>query len=141
GRVEDGGWRLPPLPAGRRAGLTLSAAAVLGGRLAPARVAGALVLVGGCAPELGGLRATIHDALTPSVQIQSDAVRQILAGRVPRAVEPAAIIGLGLVGALGAVAIAAGAPPPPPLGAPRIVAVVSPPPVAPLPPPPVGDTP
>jgi len=123
---QDGLLRLAPYPAGRRAALTLSAAEVLGGRFNPERVAGAIVLVGGSAPELGGsLRATIHDALTPSVQIQSDAVRQIMAGRVPRAVEPAAIIGLGLVGALGAVAIAAGAALTPLIGAVSIVAMIA----------------
>ena len=43
------------------------------------------MLVGGSAPELGGLRATATDPLTPSVHIQADAIEQMLAGRFPRA--------------------------------------------------------
>ena len=47
------------------------------------RLVGALVLLGGSAPELGGLRKNRGPA-DASVQIQADAVEQLLAGRVPR---------------------------------------------------------
>ena len=57
------------------------------------------------------------DPLTPSVQIQAHAARQILAGRAPRPLAPGAASGLGSVVALGAVAIAAGVAFPPLLGA------------------------
>src|SRR5712671_5001036 len=81
---RDALLRLVPVAAWRRVARTLSAVDVLEGRADGGRLAGALVLLGGSAPELGGLRKTPADPLTPSVQIQADAVEQFLAGRVPR---------------------------------------------------------
>ena len=66
-------------PRARSARLTSSPARQL------RRLAGAFVLVGSSAPETGGLRQTATDPLTPSVQVQADAVRQILSGRAPPA--------------------------------------------------------
>lgn len=45
---------------------------------------GALVLIGGSAPALGGLRIAQDDALVPAVTIQARALAQVLAGIVPR---------------------------------------------------------
>lgn len=115
--TDDALLRLAPLGVDRPAASTYSAADVLAGTLDARRLAGAIVLIGGSAPELGGLRNTAMDPLTPSVQIQAHAARQILAGRVPRPLAPGAASGLGSVVALGAVAIAAGVAFPPLLGA------------------------
>ena len=101
--------RLAPLSADRAAASTYSAADVLAGNLDAQRLAGTIVLIGGSAPELGGLRGTAMDPLTPSVQIQAHAVRMMLAGRVPRPLVPGAASGIASVVALGVVAIAAGA--------------------------------
>src|ERR1700730_16984619 len=68
--------------------------------------------LGGSAPELGRLRKTPSDPLTPSVQIQADAVEQLLAGRVPRTpasapiVQPLTVLVIGMLAVvLGAVKI------------------------------------
>lgn len=88
---------------------TYSASDVLAGGLGARQLSGAIVLVGSSAPELGGLRTTATDPLTPSVQIHSHAVQQILAGWAPRPLAPGFDVGLAAVGALGVIAIAAGA--------------------------------
>jgi adenylate cyclase len=99
----DGLLRLVPVAAWRRVARTLSAVNVLEGRADGGRLAGALVLLGGSAPELGGLRKTPTDPLTPSVQIQADAVEQLLAGRAPRTpagapiVQPLTILVMGML--------------------------------------------
>src|SRR5258705_3651107 len=80
---RDALLRLVPVAAWRRVARTLSAVDVLEGRADRGRLAGALVLLGGSAPELGGLRQTPAAPLTPSVQIQEDTVVQLLARRVP----------------------------------------------------------
>lgn len=70
------------------------------------RLSGAIAMIGSSAPELGGLRETPGDPLTPSVEIQAGAVRQILSGRVPLAVpaglEFALLIAMGLAALLAA---------------------------------------
>jgi len=81
------------------------------------RLTGAAVVVGGSAPELGGLRKTPTDPLTPDTQIQADAVEQILAGRAPREFTNAAIVGLSAINILGLVMLIAGAELPPFAGA------------------------
>jgi adenylate cyclase len=104
---RDGLLRLVPVAPERHAARTLSAADVLEGRADVGRLSGALVIIGGSSPELGGLRGTPSDPLAPSVQIQADAVEQMLSGRVPRPlaepsiVEPLTIL---LVGSLAVVA-------------------------------------
>ena len=80
---RDGLLRLAPAPRGHRIVRTLSAIDVLEGRVDRGRLTDAVVLLGGSAPELNGLRKTPADPLTPSVQIQADAVEQMAAGRVP----------------------------------------------------------
>ena len=106
---RDGLLRLVPVAAGRRVARTLSAVDVLEGRADGGRLAGALVLLGGSAPELGGLRKTPADPLTPSVQIQADAVEQLLAGRVPRTLAAAPIVQPLTVLVIGGLAVVLGA--------------------------------
>src|SRR5262249_5499190 len=78
---SDGLLRLLPVATTRHAARTLSAGDLLDGRADVMRLFGTLVIIGGSSPELGGLRKTHSDPLTPSVQIQADAVEQLLAGR------------------------------------------------------------
>jgi adenylate cyclase len=106
---RDGLLRLVPVAAWRRVARTLSAVDVLEGRADGGRLAGALVLLGGSAPELGGLRKTPADPLTPSVQIQADAVEQLLAGRVPRTLAAAPIVQPLTVVVIGVLAVVLGA--------------------------------
>ncbi len=68
-------------------------------------LANAVVLIGGSAPELGGLRDTPGDPLRPSVEIQAEAVEQMLSHRAPRAIPPGLELGLTLV--IGLIALAA----------------------------------
>jgi adenylate cyclase len=75
------------------------------------------VIVGGSAPELGGLRKTPNDPLTPDAQIQADAVVQILAGRVPRTLDANTVVSLLLINACGLLMLIAGAELPPLVGA------------------------
>jgi adenylate cyclase len=114
---HDGLLRLVPVAADRRASRTVPAVELIEGRADASRLAGAVVLVGGSAPELGGLRQTAFDPLTPSVQIQADAVAQIFAGRVPRLIDAANVLEPGLILGIGIMAIAAGAALPPLIGA------------------------
>jgi adenylate cyclase len=100
---NDGFLRLLPFTAIQHAARTVSAGDLLDGRIDASRLVGALVIIGVSSPEPFGLRKTPSDPLTPSVQIQADAVEQLLAGRVPRpitlaqAIEPLVIL---LVGSL-----------------------------------------
>lgn len=77
----DGMLRLVP---GMGAGASLRASDVLRGAADLAPLAGAIVFIGGSASELGALRASARDPLTPSSLLQADAVRQISAGVVPQ---------------------------------------------------------
>jgi len=106
---RDGLLRLAPTPSWRRVARTLSAIDVLEGRADRGRLTDALVLLGGSAPELNGLRKTPADALTPSVQIQADAIEQMVAGRVPRTLAAAPIAQSLTVLAIGALAVGLGA--------------------------------
>src|SRR5882757_7625920 len=106
---RDGLLRLVPVAAWRRVARTLSAVDVLEGRADGGRLAGALVLLGGSAPELGGLRKTPADPLMPSVQIQADAVEQLLASRVPRTLAAAPIVQPLTVLVIGVLAVVLGA--------------------------------
>src|SRR5262245_34699980 len=113
-RTADVELRLPPdallrlAPAGyRRAHRKVTALELLDGGLQPGMLSGAIILVGSSAPEAGGLRQTVIDPLTPSVDIQADAIAQLLQGRVPLLVPAAAEI--ALIAGLGLAAIALGA--------------------------------
>jgi adenylate cyclase len=103
----DGFVRLLPVSPQRRLARTMSAIDVLDHKADSQRLSGAIVLLGGSAPELGGLRETVNDPLTPSVQIQADAIEQIEAGRFPRPISHGRISEVALVLILGALALAA----------------------------------
>ena len=122
---RDALLRLVPVAAWRRVARTLSAVDVLEGRADGRRLAGALVLLGGSAPELGGLRKTPADPLTPSVQIQADAVEQLLAGRVPRTLAAAPIAQPFTVLVIGLLAVMLGAALSPASGTAILTAVVA----------------
>lgn len=76
--------RLSPVPARDRNVAIVSAADLLSGRLDPSLLAKSVVMVGGSAPELGGLRATSFDPVTPSVLVHADAFLQMVRGIFPR---------------------------------------------------------
>jgi adenylate cyclase len=113
---RDGLLRLLPVSQDRHAARTIAAVDVLRGSDV-SRLTGAAVVVGGSAPELGGLRKTPTDPLTPDTQIQADAVEQILAGRAPREFANAAVVDLSAINILGLVMLIAGAELPPFAGA------------------------
>ncbi len=103
--AEDGLLRLLPVPSREHAARTVSAIDVIEGKAGSARLKEAVVLVGGSAAALGGLRSTATDPLTPSVQIQADAVEQLSAGRFPRQISHPMLANFLLCYALGALAI------------------------------------
>jgi len=122
---RDGLLRLLPAVPGRHAARTLSAVDVLEGRADAGRLSGALVLLGGSAPELGGLRKTPADPLTPSVQIQADAVEQMVANRVPRVLAAEPIVQPLSILVIGALAVLFGAVLSPAAGFATLIAVVA----------------
>jgi adenylate cyclase len=79
----DGMLRLIPDRGVTATTTTISAVDLLMGKPIPPQLAHAIVLIGGSAPELGGLRPASDDPLTPSVMLQAAAVDQLLRGRVP----------------------------------------------------------
>jgi adenylate cyclase len=91
--IGDVNVRLPPdgmlrLIPGRTAATfasTISAVDVLSQKRVEPGLRKAIVLIGGSAPELGGLRATVGDPLMPSVMLHAAAVGQLLRGEVPLA--------------------------------------------------------
>lgn len=87
--------RLAPVAAKQRHVSIVSAADVMAGRFDPDLLAEAVVMIGGSAPELGGLRATALDPVTPSVMIHADAFLQLMRGYVPRPPPLGATIQLG----------------------------------------------
>ena len=100
---NDGFLRLTPVDFRRYAQRTISAIDVIRNRDGNA-LAGKIALIGTSAPEIGGLRETPDDSLTPSVQIEANAIEQILLQRVPIAVP--AIVQLMVEFVLGAIALA-----------------------------------
>ena len=79
----DGMLRLRPVAAAHHQARLVSAVRILREAGPRAELAGRIVLVGSSAPELGGLRPSASGLLVPSVQIQADAVEQILRADVP----------------------------------------------------------
>ena len=77
--------RLAPVLPRERTVTVVSAAEVLSNRLDPAVFSKSVVMIGGSAPELGGLRSAAFDSLTPSVFLHADAFLQLMRGYVPRA--------------------------------------------------------
>lgn len=113
---RDGLLRLAPESPGRRIYRTLSAIDVIEGRVDRDQLKDTLVLLGGSAPELNGLRKTPGDPLTPSVQIQADAVEQMVAGRVPSKLTAVSIAQPLTILVIGALAIVLGGALPPAAG-------------------------
>lgn len=105
---SDGLLRLIPVSQDRHSARTISALELLHGRTDKSRTAGTVVVVGGSAPELGGLRNTPNDPLTPDAQIQADAIDQVLTGRAPRALKHGAIVDLLLLNVFGLVMLGVG---------------------------------
>jgi adenylate cyclase len=87
--------RLSPVVANDRNITVISAVDILSGRFDATKLAKSVVMIGGSAPELGGLRATSFDPVTPSVLIQTDAFRQLARGYFPRPPRFATAIQLG----------------------------------------------
>lgn len=109
----EGMLRLAGTETRKRETRTISAADIVNNAGERARLAGAIALIGGSAPELGGLRETPNDPLAPSVEIQADAVRQIFTHRAPQALP----IGFALTLVMGLIAVIAAAGLSPVLGA------------------------
>ncbi|MBR1213987.1 adenylate/guanylate cyclase domain-containing protein [Bradyrhizobium sp. JYMT SZCCT0180] len=110
----DGLLRLAGADIRKREARTISAADVVNNSaMQRARLAGAIVLIGGSAPELGGLRETATDPLVPSVEIQADAIQQIYARRAPQALP----LGFALTLVMGLIAVVAASALSPVLGA------------------------
>ncbi|NKC34668.1 CHASE2 domain-containing protein, partial [Falsiroseomonas selenitidurans] len=99
-------------PAEHRAARSVSAAAVLAGRLPAEAVAGHIVLLGGAAPETGALRDAGFAPLVPAVQLQAEALEQALTLWLPLRpdwlplAEGALAALCGLAGALAGAALA-----------------------------------
>lgn len=62
---------------------TVSALAVLDGRISPDRLRDRIVILGGSAPALGALRQTAASPVAPAAQIQADALETMLSGSIP----------------------------------------------------------
>ncbi|HSU05543.1 MAG TPA: adenylate/guanylate cyclase domain-containing protein [Acetobacteraceae bacterium] len=93
--------RLRPVIGARWERHTVSAAVLLGDPGAGARLAGHIVLLGSSAPEVGGLRPTPLSPVTPSVQIQAEAIDTLLRGATlyrPAWVGPGEIIAVAVLG-------------------------------------------
>jgi adenylate cyclase len=103
---EDGLLRLVSAGADARTHPRIIAADLLDRDPAPDVLKDAIVLIGSSAPEAGGLRQTVSDPLTPSVDIQADAAAQLLRGRVPLTLRGP--IEIALIAALGLAAMALG---------------------------------
>jgi adenylate cyclase len=86
---SNGFLRLVPVRPSRQAERTVSALDIMQNEAARAPLDGAIALIGGSAPELGGLRQTPRDPLTPSVQIEADTIDQVMSERAPIAVPSA----------------------------------------------------
>lgn len=103
---NDGMLRLVPGLTAAWQARTLTAGDVLSRNPGAIRqLASSLVLVGSSAPEVGGLRSASNGDLAPSVQLQADAVAQLLAGIVP--LRPA-LLGMFETAALALAILAAG---------------------------------
>lgn len=111
--AAGGMLRFRPSSLAARQARSLPAEAVLSGFADPARLRGAVVLVGSSLPQRGGLRPVALDPLYPSVQIAADLAQGLMAGRLPWRPAGAAqveALGLTLGGLIAALALARLAP-------------------------------
>ncbi|QIG49950.1 adenylate/guanylate cyclase domain-containing protein [Nordella sp. HKS 07] len=105
---HDGTMRLHFATRADRSRLTIPAEALLSGRIAPQVLAGKIVMLGASAPEAGGLRLTPADPFMPSVEIEAEAVEQVISGHIPTRPEAMAWIEIaigGLIGVLGILSV------------------------------------
>ena len=116
-RLVPGFFEQPPTP-------TISAADVASGQ-AISGLHGAIVLIGSSAPELGGLRAASFDPLRPSVQIQADAIKQMLSGRVPRSLPGGSLVEPFILILTAVLAVWAGVALAPPAGMAVVLATIA----------------
>jgi len=116
--------RLVPVATEARVARTIPAIDLMRQTADAAKLTGAVALVGGSAPELGGLRATATGPLTPSVQVHADAVTQIVSERSPLPLAGAPLTQQLLVIALGALALTASAALPPVSAAAAVIATI-----------------
>jgi adenylate cyclase len=86
---------IPGFPA-RSPAATISAVNLLRQPGIAPRLRRAIVLIGSSAPELGGLRATEGNPLTPSVMLHAAAADQLLRDRVPLPVPHASVLSAAL---------------------------------------------
>jgi adenylate cyclase len=120
---NDAMLRLVPPVAAQSA--VISASDLLAQRADAKTLMGAIVFIGGSAPELGGLRATPLDPLSPSVVIQANAAAQILGGRAPQPLFTSLSGATGAIFVLGLAAVAIGAALSPAIGAITVLAALS----------------
>ncbi len=111
---SDGLMRLRFTRQWDRLSRVVPAEAVLSDSIDPARLAGKIVVLGASAPEAGGLRLTAVDPFMPSVEIEAEAIEQMLDGHIPQRtismtwVEAAAGSGLAALGILAVIFLSPG---------------------------------
>lgn len=101
---NDATMRLHFTTKANREARTVPAETLLKGGAPAQELAGKIVMLGASAPEAGGLRLTAADPFMPSVEIEAEAVEQMLSGHVPQRpasmdrMEAAAGALIGLIG-------------------------------------------
>jgi adenylate cyclase len=111
--AEDGLMRLHFAGERQRHEHVVPAAGLLQGGGNAAKLAAKIVLLGASAPEAGGLRRTAVSGFTPSIEIQAEAVEQILTRHVPwraAGMRWAEIAVAAVLGAFGIIAVIAWPP-------------------------------
>lgn len=99
----DAALRLSQPPPDMWAGRTIPVVTLLDAPGSRAALAGRIVLIGGSAPELGGLVETPASPATPSVQLQAEAIDTILRDRIlfrPLWLNQAEVIAAAVLGLL-----------------------------------------
>jgi adenylate cyclase len=84
GLGDDATLRLRPSSADSRSQRTISAASLFEEMAPQLSLQDAIVLLGSSAPGVGGLRLAAQGQLVPSLQLQADAVEQLLSGDAPQ---------------------------------------------------------
>lgn len=102
---RDGSMRLHFTTEAGRNSRTFPAEALLSGSVSPQKLEGKIVMLGASAPEAGGLRLTPADPFMPSVEIEAEAVEQIMSGHIPTRPEALAWIEIAIGGLLGVLGI------------------------------------
>jgi adenylate cyclase len=103
--ASDGSMRLHFTTKTNRDARTVPAEALLAGGVDQQKLAGKIVMLGASAPEAGGLRLTPADPFMPSVEIEAEAVEQMLSAHFPLRAESMDWIEAAAGGVLGLIAI------------------------------------